>query len=96
MAKAQRTREARYTDGTLVQEGDSIRYHQAPGGILPPSVHYRNGERTIWKNGTAVMSTRPILGEYELVLEDEDGRHYMIVGHVIERQPQTETQGETA
>lgn len=36
---------ARYTDGTPVEEGDSIRYHQAPGGILPAS--------TEWKYGTA-------------------------------------------
>lgn len=28
---------ARYTDGTPVEEGDRIRYRQAPGGILPAS-----------------------------------------------------------
>ena len=37
---------ARYTDGTLVQAGDSIRYHQQPGGMLPA------GD---WKYGTAAL-----------------------------------------
>lgn len=36
---------AEYTDGTPVGEGDSIRYHQAPGGMLPAS--------TEWTYGTA-------------------------------------------
>ena len=35
---------ATYTDGTPVQQGDSIRYHQAPGGLLP------HGD---WDYGTA-------------------------------------------
>ena len=87
-------RTANYTDGSPVQEGDRIRYHQAPGGILPPPMHYRNGKRTPWREGVATMSRRPIFGEYELVLEDEQGRHYGIVGHVIERLPATETAGE--
>lgn len=27
---------ARYTDGSVVQEGDRVRFHQAPGGLMSP------------------------------------------------------------
>lgn len=74
-----------YTDGTPVQEGDRIRYHQAPGGILAPPMHFRNGEWTPWREGTAARSRFTIFGEHELVLEDESGSQYGITGHVIER-----------
>lgn len=37
---------AKYTDGTPVREGDSIRYRQQPGGLLPA------GD---WKYGTAAL-----------------------------------------
>lgn len=87
-------RTAHYTDGTPVKEGDRIRYHQAPGGILPPPMHYRNGELTPWREGVATMSSHRIFGEYELVLEDEQGHQYGIVGHVIERLSATKTTGE--
>lgn len=70
----------RYTDGSLVIEGDSVRYHQAPGGILPASME--------WRNGTAVTSKR--FGFDSLVLESQ-GRKYNLFGHVIER---VETEGE--
>ena len=45
MRTATKGRTARYTDGTIVHEGDSIRYRQTPGGLLPAS-----GE---WTYGTA-------------------------------------------
>ena len=44
-------RTATYTDGSLVREGDRIRYHQALGGLMSPSVD-ANG--SMWKYGTAV------------------------------------------
>lgn len=93
-------RVARYGDGTPVQEGDHIRYHQAPGGLMSPPMHFRNGEFTPWTEGVAVMIERPtqsIFGKHEIVLEDEAGRRYGLVSHVIERLPQTKntTEGET-
>jgi hypothetical protein len=43
--------QALYTDGTPVQEGDRVRYHQCPGGLLPPE---SNPDGTIkWHIGTA-------------------------------------------
>lgn len=42
---------ARYTDGSLVAEGDRIRYHQTPGGLMaPPSDGHGN---IIWHEGIA-------------------------------------------
>ena len=43
--------QARYTDGTPVQEGDRVRYHQSLGGLMsPPS----NPDGSIkWYTGTA-------------------------------------------
>lgn len=75
-----------YTDGTPVQEGDHIRYHQAPGGLLSPPRRFRNGERTLWTEGVAVMpeDDGSIFGN-AMVLRAEDGRHYHLLGHVIER-----------
>ncbi len=32
-----------YTDGTVVVEGDSIRYRQRPGGVLPASENWTYG-----------------------------------------------------
>ena len=40
-------RVAKYTDGSTVQEGDHIRFKQAPGGILPVDSE--------WKYGVAKM-----------------------------------------
>lgn len=62
-----------YTDGSRVQGGDQIRYHQAPGGLMD------HGD---WQYGVAVPSTRD--GYQELVLLSE-GRHYNLFDHVIER-----------
>lgn len=90
---------ARYSDDdTPVQEGDRIRYHQAPGGLMSPPMHFRNGEFTPWTEGVAVLSERPIFGKHEIVLKDAAGRHYGLVGHVIERLEKTEgtTEGEAA
>ena len=70
------SRVPRYTDETLVAAGDKIRYHQAPGGLLPA------GE---WREGTAV--TDPNLSGVggTLIMEDDRGRRYNLLGHVIER-----------
>jgi hypothetical protein len=69
-----------YTDGTQVQEGDPIRYHQAPGGLMA------HGD---WRYGTAVRLPVRHMGTWELVLQDADGRHYSLYGHVIERHDPT-------
>ena len=44
---------AYYTDGTPVQEGDRVRYHQAFGGLMAPPRHFINGEWTLWHEGIA-------------------------------------------
>ena len=64
----------RYTDGSNVEPGDSVRYRQAPGGILPPSPE--------WKYGEAVVSSH-CSGTLDLAATD--GRFYHLLGHVIER-----------
>lgn len=65
-----------YTDGTPVQEGDRIRYHQAPGGLMA------HGD---WRYGVAVRLPVPHVDSWELVLRgNDDGRHYGLYGHVIE------------
>ena len=43
---------ARYTDGTPVREGDRVRYHQTPGGIMAPETD-RDGNIK-WHEGIAV------------------------------------------
>lgn len=64
-----------YTDGTRVQEGDSIRYHQAPGGLMA---------RGDWRYGVAayIPWDSNYAGELHLLSE---GRFYILYGHVIER-----------
>lgn len=62
-----------YTDGTQVREGDHIRYHQAPGGLLP------HGN---WRYGVATYL--PGSDSRELFLLD-DGHYYNLFSHVIER-----------
>lgn len=43
---------ALYTDGTPVQEGDRVRYHQHPGGMMAPE---SNSDGTVkWHTGFAV------------------------------------------
>lgn len=42
---------ALYTDGTPVQEGDRVRYHQAPGGLMAPPSDARGN--VIWHYGIA-------------------------------------------
>lgn len=86
-----------YTDGTPVRAGDRIRYHQAPGGLLPPPSDGRGN--VAWREGVAIpLSERDnptperraqMIGygidPDELVLRDRDGRCYGLLGHVIER-----------
>lgn len=64
----------KYSDGTYVSAGDTIRYHQAPGGILAPGA---------WKYGTAV--DYEVFGGPSLVLLANDGYRYNLYSHVIER-----------
>lgn len=42
---------AYYTDGTPVQEGDRVRYHQQPGGLMSPETD-RDGNIK-WHEGVA-------------------------------------------
>lgn len=42
---------ARYTDGTLVDAGDRVRYHQQPGGLLSPETDVDGNVK--WHYGTA-------------------------------------------
>jgi hypothetical protein len=76
-------RPARYTDGTLVRHGDKIRYHQAPGGLLPPGA---GADGDIWNYGTAVE-----VADGEVIIEVERGPYAgpwnrcNLHGHVIER-----------
>ena len=65
-----------YVDGTLVHEGDNIRYRQAPGGLLPAS--------RAWTDGTASRLDREP-DDPHLYLKDEAGRFYYLIGHEIER-----------
>lgn len=62
-----------YTDGTRVREGDSIRFHQAPGGLMS------HGD---WRYGVAAYMPDSDSGELLLLSE---GRYYNLFGHVIER-----------
>ena len=90
-------RRARYTDGSLVMEGDRIRYHQALGGLMSPDVD-ANG--SMWKYGTAVLlyqsddeRARAVANMQdvdELVIELDPGqnvwgRRCHLFSHVIER-----------
>ena len=69
-------RRARYTDGSLVKDGDRIRSVQAPGGILPP-----DGPKT----GIAAYLDTGYGDPFELYLYD--GEHYWnLFGHVTERE----------
>jgi hypothetical protein len=68
-------RRARYTDGAYVQEGDLIRYRQAPGGVLPASPR--------WDYGVAARASWEDSGE--LYLRNDEGRLFHIFGHVVER-----------
>lgn len=69
-----------YTDGTPVAEGDRIRYHQAPGGLMA------HGD---WRYGVAARLPESHQGRRfpinELHLLADDGFHYNLYGHVIER-----------
>jgi hypothetical protein len=76
-----RTREnVTYTDGTQVREGDQIRYHQAPGGLMA------HGD---WRYGVAARLPEDRQGRTfpinELHLLAADGHYYTLFGHVIER-----------
>lgn len=92
-------RRATYTDGSLVQEGDRIRYHQALGGLMSPSVD-ANG--SMWKYGTAVRlyqsdderadAIKRMHDVDELVIQLDPeyctvwGSRCHLFGHVIERE----------
>jgi hypothetical protein len=88
-----------YSDGSLVVEGDRLRYHQALGGMMPPGAD-ENGD--IWNYGVAVKipayasdsDRRERAASHgrdvdELVLRCESGpykgSHCNLFGHVIER-----------
>lgn len=62
-----------YTDGSLVKQGDKIRFHQAPGGIMA------HGD---WQYGTAEYLAHR--GDVELFLYS-GGRYYNLYSHVVER-----------
>lgn len=93
---------ARYTDGTIVEEGDLIRFHEHTGGLLaPPS----NDDGSIkWHEGIAAKSPlyqqrREELLALSLIDPDElrckisdttslwYGSYLPMAGHVIERLP---------
>ena len=70
-----------YTDGTPVQAGDRIRYHQAPGGMLPHGdwvygVAPHLPEEQRYRRGFAID---------ELYLLTDNGRMLGLASHVIER-----------
>lgn len=66
-----------YTDGSPVREGDAIRFHQAPGGLMP------HGD---WQYGVAAyLPARYDHPSKELHLLADDGRYYILYSHVIER-----------
>lgn len=66
------TRIPRYTDGSLVVDGDKIRYHQAPGGMLP--------------HGEFIYGVAKHHRDDDPELYLFDGHtHYGIYSHVIER-----------
>lgn len=83
-------RAALYTDGTPVQEGDSIRYHQQPGGLMAHGPwRYGIAQPAPADSGWREMAERSNwLDPDELFLYDPTtDRRYGIVGHVIERAP---------
>ncbi len=73
---------ATYTDGTPVVEGDKVRYHQQPGGMMA------HGD---WRYGVAATYPEQVAnpGKWqdanELYLRDDKGSYYGMTGHVIER-----------
>lgn len=74
-----------YTDGSPVKEGDHIRFHQAPGGLL------ETHDTSDWKYGTAVLIDSISPGIKEMVMEADEPASwggkpkYNLYGHVIER-----------
>lgn len=89
---------AHYTDGSAVQRGDRVRYHQTPGGILSPAT---NLDGTIqWHYGTAEPyppyqeRREELLTAYEqeswridpdeLYCHGDDGHWYHMAPHIIE------------
>lgn len=62
---------ARYTDGTIVQEGDLVRYHQRPGGLLAPAA---NPDGSIkWHEGIAAT-----------IPEHQERRDELLAGGLID------------
>lgn len=83
-----------YTDGTRVREGDRVRYRQAPGGLLPPPSDADG--KALWQEGVAVKfphgqrgyersAARGGVDPDELHLLADNGRHYRMAPHIIER-----------
>lgn len=81
---------ATYTDGTEVQEGDRIRYRQAPGGLLPASPDWCEGvagkmREFVESPDRAREATSNGIDVEELMLICDDGSRRSIVGHIVER-----------
>lgn len=90
---------ARYTDGSPVQRGDRVRYHQHPGGILAPDTdldgnirwHYGTAEPLPWYQErreemlAAYHQGKRGLDPDELHCHGDDGHWYHMAPHVIER-----------
>lgn len=89
---------ARYTDGAPVIEGDRVRYHQMPGGLMAPQRFWTSDGWAIWREGIAAkfpghqerreeLLTRGYIDPDELHLLGRDGRYYHMAPHIIERLP---------
>lgn len=92
-------RVARYRDGSPVREGDKIRYHQAPGGMLPHgdwqygvAVHLDDETRQKYakwnptgRYGDTFDPERLYLLDTELSETSGWPRMFDIAGHVVER-----------
>ncbi|MEB3023057.1 MULTISPECIES: hypothetical protein [Mycolicibacter] len=90
---------AHYTDGSVVQPGDRVRYHQTPGGLMSPETELDGSIK--WHYGTAKPHPRhqerrvEMLAAYEqedwrqdpdeLYCHGDDGRWYHMAPHIIER-----------
>ena len=68
----------RYTDGTLVKDGDPIRCKSRPGGIIPA--------KDSWAEGVAVsINHEEFPGFQNIALKDSNGTLWRIAGHIIEK-----------
>lgn len=89
--------ETTYTDGSAVQENDSIRYRQAPGGLIAPSGNWTYGIAAKFphspeildylesnKDETGYLGVNPDELYLKKTLDGED-RYFHITGHIIEK-----------